>query len=61
MPIFDYTCNTCKKKFTFHKYKSTDKLICPNCKEEDEKKMTKEFPKGGSFVLKGKGWFKDGY
>ena len=56
MPIYEYRCKTCGKKseVLFFNYKKTKNPIC--CK----KLMTKTIGKT-SFILKGGGWYSDGY
>lgn len=64
MAIHQIRCLSCKKLFEFMKIRSNDKVEeCPHCGERDVIKLVKEFPTEGApnFVLKGKGWFKDGY
>ncbi len=63
MPKYDYTCGKCKHSFeqsysTFSELEKTEsKVKCPEC---GSKKKERQFPKIGSFQLKGK-WFKQGY
>lgn len=59
VPIYDYKCGQCKKKYEyFHSSSEDKKANCPHCGSKDAKKQVS---KGTSFVLKGKGWYKDGY
>ncbi|MBT3219873.1 MAG: zinc ribbon domain-containing protein [Proteobacteria bacterium] len=56
MPIYEYKCTSCGLKF--------DKLVkmgmapppCPECGNEVQKLVS-----AAAFVLKGGGWYKDGY
>lgn len=56
--IYVYECSKIECKFKFeHKQKLNDnKPNCPVCNSEVNKK-----PAVSNFVLKGKGWYKDGY
>ena len=60
MPIYDYLCGACEHEFTFTKIKSDEKLPtnCPKCESD---KIQKQISKKTRFILKGKGWYKDGY
>lgn len=66
MPIHKYECKNpeCKMEFEVF-YTSIPKVEleepeeqCPKCGSKDKEKLP---PKGASFQLKGKGWYKDGY
>ena len=57
MPIYEYLCDKCEHNF--------DRLVrlkdpMPHCPECDAATVSKKIS-GGSFVLKGSGWYKDGY
>ena len=60
MPIFEYTCGTCKKsKDKIVKYEDRhDTRACDYCTGVMyyENKIQQS-----NFTLKGKGWYKDGY
>jgi putative FmdB family regulatory protein len=64
MPIHNYLCGKCNKEFeVFYSSQSAvtreeKKEKCPHCESTKKKKL---FSKNTSFILKGKGWFKDGY
>lgn len=57
MPIYEYACESCGERF--------DKLMslndpappCPSCGASEVRKLVTS----ASFVLKGSGWYKDGY
>lgn len=64
MPIYDYKCLSCKKEYSvFYTSQSSvkqeePKEKCPKCESLKKEKL---ISKATSFVLKGKGWYKDGY
>jgi putative FmdB family regulatory protein len=45
MPIYEYKCNNCNKKFEyFHKsIKSEEHVICPQCNSSEIKKVFSKF------------------
>ena len=57
MPIYEYECKSCSKKFEIFQ-KSTDapSAKCPACDATAERIISQT-----SFALKGGGWYKDGY
>ena len=64
MPMHDFKCLECGKEFQFYKLRSDEKVQddgCPHCGNKDVDKLEKQFPRSGSFELKGKGWYGDGY
>ena len=61
MPKYTFLCESCKREFDYFVLLSDEKVVCPNCKEKDMTKFKKLISAGTSFVLKGKGWYKDGY
>lgn len=56
MPIYDYKCSKCYKKFE-RLVKDKDELVACECGYI----ASREFPDTFNFELKGDGWFKDGY
>jgi putative FmdB family regulatory protein len=58
MPIYDYKCSKCKKPFEFFHAKTGEKAECSHC---GSKRAKKQISKNTSHILKGKGWYKDGY
>lgn len=56
--IYEYACMSCD-----HTWEEEQKLsdeptkMCPSCKENTAKRLISKT----SFVLKGSGWYKDGY
>jgi|TARA_R110000851_G_scaffold62317_2_gene143021 putative FmdB family regulatory protein len=59
MPTYNYECKNCESKLEVIQKITADPLTtCPECKEDELKKV---FVAGsGGFQLKGKGWFKSG-
>ena len=57
MPIYEYECGGCK-----HQFQKLMKISdpAPNCPECDSNQSEKKISVG-SFLLKGSGWYKDGY
>ena len=56
MPFYEYKCKECKtEKEEFQDYDTPP----PKC-EKCEKEMVRQISKP-SFILKGGGWYKDGY
>jgi putative FmdB family regulatory protein len=58
MPTYDYACEACGKSFELEQ-RITEAPIkkCPKCGELKAKRMIS----GGNFMLKGGGWYADGY
>jgi len=57
MPIYEYRCKECSHRFEkLMKYKDPIPK-CPKCEASQPVKLISV----GSFVLKGSGWYKDGY
>lgn len=60
MPTYTYECQTCKQEFEAEQKISEpplDKCQTPRCSGTPKRTI----PSSTSFVLKGKGWFRDGY
>ncbi len=58
MPVYDYECQNCEYELhVTQKITEPLKRKCPRCKKLRLKKLISP----SSFVLKGKGWAKDGY
>ncbi|HXX58550.1 MAG TPA: FmdB family zinc ribbon protein [Thermodesulfovibrionales bacterium] len=57
MPIYEYTCLSCKRGHEImQKYDDAPLTICPDCGGDMKKLISNT-----SFVLKGKGWYKTDY
>ena len=58
MPTYDYACDACGKSFELEQ-RITEAAIkkCPKCGELKARRMIS----GGNFMLKGSGWYADGY
>ena len=58
VPIYEYKCDSCGERFeVFVSMGDTAKQSCPKCGHEKSTKLVSS----GGFVLKGGGWYKDGY
>jgi len=58
MPTYEYTCEACGKNWEVEQRISEPKLTdCPTCGEPKAKRLIS----GGTFMLKGGGWYADGY
>ncbi len=58
MPIYEYECQSCNHKVDFiQKMDAAPKRKCPECGKLKLKKLVS----AGGFVLKGTGWYRDGY
>lgn len=57
--LYEYKCDNCESNFEFEQnIKDKPKKRCPNCKKH---KLIRLVSLGGAFILKGSGWYKDGY
>ncbi|MCO4743348.1 MAG: zinc ribbon domain-containing protein [Proteobacteria bacterium] len=56
MPIYEYACESCGHRFEKLVRMSDDAPPCPECEGAVRKLIS-----ASSFVLKGGGWYKDGY
>lgn len=57
MPIYEYECPACEKVFEVQQRMTDDPLkTCPDCEGEVKKLVS-----ASSFMLKGGGWYADGY
>jgi putative FmdB family regulatory protein len=57
MPIYEYRCEVCEHMFEKLVRAASPKVRCPECEGVN---LSKRISLGG-FILKGDGWFKDGY
>jgi len=59
MPVYEYECSKCNNVFEIeHSIKAKPRKKCPGCKKRSIKRL---ISLGAGFLLKGDGWFKDGY
>ncbi len=57
MPIYEYECDQCKKTFEVRQsIKDAPLSTCPDCGQPVRKLIS-----ASSFLLKGGGWYADGY
>jgi len=57
MPIYEYECTACEKVFEVQQRMSDEPVrTCPECEGEVKKLVS-----ASSFMLKGSGWYADGY
>lgn len=58
MATYDYRCDPCAHSFVVKKpmSQSDSSEDCPKCAEPARKTVSRS-----SFLLKGRGWYKDGY
>ncbi len=58
MPTYEYHCKACDHEFELEQRITEDPIQkCPSCR----KKKVKRLISNTSFVLKGSGWYNDGY
>lgn len=58
MPIYEYQCLDCGKQFeAFQRIVDSPLQECPLCHQKKVERLVSQ----ASFVLKGGGWYKDGY
>ena len=58
MPTYEYGCDACGKAFEIEQRISDEPIKkCPKCGKMKARRMIS----GGSFMLKGGGWYADGY
>ena len=58
MPLYEYGCKACGHRFEIQqKLAEAPLALCPSCQKEDLEKIIS----AAAFVLKGGGWYKDGY
>jgi len=57
MPIYEYRCANCGHVFEKRVKLNAPSPDCPQCEGKDTNKLVSS----SSFVLKGEGWYRDGY
>ena len=58
MPTYSYRCDACGNEFDKEQRISEDPIRkCPKCGKAKARRMIA----GGNFILKGGGWYSDGY
>lgn len=58
MPTYEYACTSCGNTWEdIQKISEPALTTCPKCKNESAKRQIS----GGSFILKGGGWYADAY
>ena len=61
---YDVRCNCCGKEYTYKApitHTKEDIPPCPKCGAQGDVTRLINQEKSSGFVLRGKGWFKDGY
>ena len=62
MPIYEFQCPSCKRVSEAIMKVDDPPLICGDCEAKGLPcEMNKLLSKGGTFILKGGGWYADGY
>lgn len=56
MPIYEYQCTYCALRFEKLMKLNADNPKCEDCASDTKKSVSR-----GSFILKGDGWYRDGY
>ncbi len=57
MPIYEYRCPACERRFEKLMRMSASSPACPDCGHEEVVKLVS----GAGFILKGGGWYRDHY
>jgi len=58
MPTYEYLCSSCKNQWEeVQKISEPPLRVCPKCSKRTAKRQIS----GGSFILKGGGWYSDSY
>ncbi len=62
MPNYDFRCPECNHKFEFQQTMSVDTTPpCPECQKQSKDVPTVKLITGGTFHLKGSGWYNTDY
>jgi len=56
MPLYDFQCMVCEHVFELKQKHNDPSPYCERCNNPTERLITNT-----SFILKGDGWYKDGY
>ena len=60
MPIYEYKCDLCNGLWEeIQKFSADPLTVCKSCEKEGG--VHKLLPGAMNFILKGDGWYKDGY
>ena len=60
MPLYEYLCGACKcVTEEIQKFSDPPLKKCEHC--DTKGKMVKQLSTSGAFILKGSGWYADGY
>jgi putative FmdB family regulatory protein len=60
MPIYEYKCDLCNGLWEeIQKFSDDPLTVCKSCEKEGG--VHKLLPGGMNFILRGDGWYKDGY
>jgi putative FmdB family regulatory protein len=58
MPRYEYACSSCGKELEIEQRMADDPIkTCPNCHQDTLERLVSR----AAFVLKGGGWYSDGY
>lgn len=58
MPTYSYSCDACGENFEMEQRITADPIkTCPKCGRDTARRMISS----GNFILKGGGWYADGY
>lgn len=58
MPTYEYRCQDCKEEFELYQsVKDAPAKTCPKCGKETAQRLISS----GNFILRGGGWYSDGY
>jgi len=61
MPLYNYRCKECEKEFetmlSLREKEENNPVFCKTCGSENVSALISKT----AFILKGKGWYKDGY
>ena len=60
MPLYEFFCPKCNKQLELIQNKFSDPHPTCSCVEDNPVTMVKKLSKN-SFILKGHGWYRDGY